>query len=833
MRAPLRWLADFVAIDMPTDELAHRLTMSGLKVESIDRMGDDWRDVHIGKVIELTPHPRSNKPLWVARVDLGDRQVTIVTGAQNVRLGDAVPVVLVGGLLPHGPDGGSMRIERKPMAGIDSDGMLASQRELGISDEHSGIFRLPPDAPVGALLTSIMGGDVLDIETNPNRPDTLSMIGIAREVAALSGQELSLPDLDTIGPNVVQLDEDSIPIGIENADLCPRYSALRISGLEERASPFWLADRLLAAGMRPINLLVDLTNYVMLEYGQPMHAFDAARLEGGRIMVRRAKDGERLTTLDGVERTLSRHDLVIADDHRPVGIAGVMGGENSEIRGDTSSLVLESANFDPVSVRRTAQSLNLRTEASTRFEKGLAPEQTVLGLRRFVQLLAQTAGTQVSVARISDAWAGAQPPRVVAMPMRDVHRLVGMPISLGEAQNALSLLGFGVRSEGEEIIAEVPYWRRSDIELSADLVEEVARIVGFEKIPATLPLRTMPADPLPAPLRWEDRIRETLLANGASEVTTHSLTSASEQFRLLQDGGSGPIDEESWSTLAINQAGIRAERAQAQPVRLLNPATLERQILRVSIVPGVLDVVARNAKHSDERLAFFEMGHTFFHRPDAGKLPYERRTLAVAMAGFRHPPSWADQRPGPYTFFDLKGVIEACLEALHVAGWRVEPCSHPALHPGRSGALMLAEGNVGYMGELHPLVADRFELGGQRVQVAELDLDAIFKQASDIPPYLPSSRFPAALRDLAVVVGTDVPAGQVLDVVRSSGGELLESARIFDVYSGDQLIAGTKSIAISMSFRAASATLTQNEVGSVWDGIVDALKNELGATVRD
>jgi phenylalanyl-tRNA synthetase beta chain len=598
--------------------------------------------VVIGQIVELKPHPTSKKPLWVAQVNLGDRTITVVTGAPNLQAGDKIPVVLVGGVLPHGPDGGPMIIEAKPMAGITSEGMLASERELGISDEHSGIYVLPADVPVGAPLRNVMGGDVLDIETNPNRPDTLSIIGIAREVAAITEQQVTLPELDSIDGSVEWLEEDSIPIEVEAPDLCPRYSALRVEGLRVESSPSWLAGRLEAAGMRPINLLVDITNYVMLEYGQPMHAFDAERIAGGRIVVRRGRPGEHLRTLDGVERTLSPDNLVIADAQRAIAIAGVMGGEDSEIGPGTTSIILESATFDAISVRRTAQALGLRTEASSRFEKGLPPEQTVLGLLRYLQLLAQILGTPLRAARISDAWIGAPEPRTVTMPMRDLDRLLGVTVSADRAAEALSLLGFDVGIRDGAIDAVVPFWRRADVELSADLVEEVARMIGYDTIPVSLPNRTMPPPELPDDIYWNSVVRDRLVAAGASEVVTGALTSPATMARLFRPGsGPAPDDLESpdlWSSLVVNPAGVYAQDALTLPLHLLNPPSRDRTTLRLTLLPGVLAVVERNLKQTEERLAFFEIARTYFRRPE--DLPYERRTLALALSGRREPRTW-------------------------------------------------------------------------------------------------------------------------------------------------------------------------------------------------
>jgi phenylalanyl-tRNA synthetase beta chain len=790
MRVPLEWLADYVDIDLPTDELARRLTLAGLKIEAVERIGEDWQDVVVGKVIELEPHPRSNKPLWVAKVDLGDRVITVVTGAQNVHLGDLAPVVLVGGLLPHGPDGDPMIITAKPMAGITSEGMLASERELGISDEHSGIYILPAQTPVGVPLKSVMGGDVLEIETNPNRPDTLSIIGVAREVAAITEQQVSLPDLDAITGPVEWLDEASIPVSVQDPQLCPRYSALRIEGVAAEESPAWLARRLEAAGMRPINLLVDITNYVMLEYGQPMHAFDSDRLRGGRIVVRRATDGERLRTLDGIERLLTSEMLVIADGERAVAIAGVMGGEESEITDQTRSIVLESATFDPISVRSTALELSLRTESSSRFEKGLPPEQTVLGAQRYLQLLAQITGAPLKVAQITDEWIGPPEPRVIPLRMEECNRLLGVTIAGERAAEMLNLLGFEVTGEGDVIEAVVPFWRRVDMQTPEDLVEEVARLIGYDMLPSTLPLHTVPPPELPPELHWQDVVRERLLGIGASELVTGTLTSPATMARLLRPGSNGHEEstEDLWERLVVNPAGVHAEEALTQPVPLVNPPTKDRTVLRMTLLPSLLDVVAHNLKHTNERLAFFEINRTFFRRPQ--DLPYERRTLSIALSGQRQPTSWQVIAPGSYSFYDLKGMLETVLDGLQIEDWSTQPASHPSLHPGRAAAIRLKGRDIAYFGELHPEVAAAFEIDSSPVQVAEVDLDSLFSAASDIHTFRPLSRQPAARRDIAVVVDNDVPAAEIVRVIREAAGQLLDSIQIFDVYTGSQVSPG-------------------------------------------
>ena len=426
---------------------------------------------------------------------------------------------------------------------------------------------------------SVAADDVLDIETNPNRPDTLSIIGIAREVAAVTEQQLTLPTLQRFATEPEWTGLDSIQVDVESPDLCPRYSALRIGGLSPASSPFSMQTRLQAAGMRPINLIVDITNYVMLEYGQPMHAFDASRIAGNRINVRRASPQERIHTLDGAERTLGPDNLVIADGERTIAVAGVMGGENSEVDGTTTEMVLESATFDPVSVRRTAKQLVLRTEASARFEKGLPPEQTALGLERYLQLLADVSPGPLRVGKVSDVWVGPEPERRVSMPMRDLHRLTGVEIRVDAAEEALSLLGFDVDVRDDVVTATVPFWRRADVSMSADLVEEVARMVGFDQIPPTLPLHTMPpAEALPA-LKWESVLREELLAIGLAECVTHSLTSPESMTRMRGSSKQPEPGEEAWGDIIANPLGAYAREAGALPVAVANPATRDRRVM--------------------------------------------------------------------------------------------------------------------------------------------------------------------------------------------------------------------------------------------------------------
>ncbi|MGH2447453.1 MAG: phenylalanine--tRNA ligase subunit beta [Chloroflexota bacterium] len=829
MRVPLQWIADYVDIDLPVEELARRLTMIGLNVEGIDRIGAGWEDVITAKVVELHPHPSSRKPLTVATVDFGKGVVTLVTGAQNVSLGDMVALVPVGGTVPHGPDGEPMLITPRPMAGIVSEGMLASARELGISQEHEGIYILPSDVPVGEPLRRVLGDDVLDLEIQPNRPDTLSVIGIAREVAAVTEQQLSLPNLDAITGQIDSVDQPSVALRIEAPDLCSRYTALRIENVSVIPSPFWLRRRLEAAGVRSINLPVDLTNYVMLEYGQPTHAFDARSLQSGAITVRRARPGETLRTLDGVQRVLTPETLVIADGETAVGLAGVMGGENSEIGTDTRSLILESATFNAANVYRTARTLNLRTEASARFEKDLPPEQAILAGKRYLQLLAQLSPEPLRVYEISDEWINRPEQRTINVKLSEVERQLGLMVGREQAAEALSVIGFEVDKENGRLAVGVPYWRRADVQQPIDLVEEVGRLIGYEAIPAELPRKTLPPQPAEPERELADEIRRTLLGAGINEAVTGTLSSMFSLERLAEPAaGAG---QESWSaSIVSNPAGIERREAGAEPIALLNPASRERDVLRTSLLPGLLDAIARNVRNTDENLAFFEIARTYF--PRVNELPYERRGLAVAVSGLRRPLSWQEPAPGPYSFYDLKGILVAVLEALRIEGWDIVEEKHPALHPGRAAGLRVGQLSAGFFGQLHPEVAARFDIRWP-VQVAEIDLDTLIEHRAATRQFSPLPRYPAARRDIAVILPVDVPAAEVERVVRHAGGDLLTSVRLFDVFEGPSLPENTRSLALALELRSPNATLGSEDIAALTEGIVQALTDRLGAVLRE
>lgn len=833
MKVPLSWLADYVDLPESIDDLVHRLTMSGTEVEEVQRIGQDWSDVTIGLVTSLS-RPEGSKTLQVATLDIGERTLRAVTAAPNIAVGQRVPLVPVGGTVPVGPQGSPAVLEPRTMMGITGEAMVLSARELGISGDHAGILVLPEDVTPGASLAGVMAETVLDISVGANRADEMSILGVAREVAAMTRVPLREPDLSEPG----SLQHESSPgIGIEvvDPDLCPRYCALRIEGVSVGASPPWLARRLESAGVRSVNNIVDVTNYVMLELGQPLHAFDSAAVPEGRILVRRSRPGETIVTLDGVERPLMAGTLVIADRDGPTGIAGVMGGGQSEISPSTTCIILESANFDRVSIRSTARNLGIRTEASARFERGLAPELTAIAIARCVNLLSRLMDGGLSVGELVDVKTSLPERLPIVLPASEVRRLLGIDVPRHDVTQSLARLGFEIEQDGDAVRATPPYWRR-DVDGAADLAEEVARSIGYDRIPETLPGQsTQPARPTPD-MRLEALVRETLLGAGVSECWTDTLTSADALGRLAP--GRTPESDGDWQYLVANPAGVAAHGAACSPVRLLNPPTEDRSVLRVSLVPALLDVMSRNLKRTREDLAFFEIARTFFNRQD--DLPYERRTLALVIAGERGARAW-NRVHAQYDFYDLKGMVAAVLRRLGVgansaAGWSVTLSGegqHPGLHPGRSGNLVVAKGELGYLGELHPVVARRFEIEpAVRVLVAELDLDSLLPALPSGVTYRPISRYPAVRRDIALVFPESVAAGRIEETVIRSAGPLLRSVRFVDVYQGERLGPAGKSIALSLEFQSDTETLTQEQIGAVQDGIVSALEAELGGELR-
>ncbi|MBC7232781.1 MAG: phenylalanine--tRNA ligase subunit beta [Chloroflexi bacterium] len=820
MRVPLSWLKEYVDIALPLPELAERMTLAGLEVAAIEQIGAEWaRDkIVVGEVVEVRPHPNADR-LTIAVVDHGmGEPEAVVTGASNLKVGDhgqKVAFARSGAKLIDGYSQEKRYITLKPtkIRGVLSAGMVCSEKELGLSDEHEGILILDPDAPVGMPLQDYLGDTVLDIDLTPNLGRCLSVIGVAREVAALTGQELRLtePTMKAEGPPI----EGQIEIEIADPDLCSRYSATLIRGVKIGPSPLWMQRRLRMAGMRPINCIVDITNYVMLEWGQPLHAFDYDKLRGRKagekpvIIVRRAKPGETITTLDGIERHLEPDMLLITDGGGPVAIAGVMGGLETEISPFTTNVLLESANFNNLNNRRTSEMLKLPSEASLRFGRGLPPEVTVIAAQRASELMRQLAGGVIA-AGIADCYPVKQEVKIIDLPPGEVTRLLGIDLSRQRTVEILRSLGFSCETgEGTEPIrVTVPYYRL-DVEMPADLVEEVARVVGYDKIPDTLLRDELPPQRRNLSLEGEQRVRDILVGCGLTEVITYSLTNL-----------------ESVSKLDPTRKAVNPE----EYIRLANPLTSEREYLRRTLMNSLLETLRDNLRFT-ERVAIFEVARVYLPQPGQD-LPEEPRRLGIVMSGPRHPTSWTVKGEEFLDFYDLKGVAEALLHHLHITGYAFVPTEHPTLHTGRAAKLVVNDIEIGVLGEVHPLVRENFDLPAQRVCLLEFDLEALLTLVPSSFYYQPISRFPAVTRDLALIVDDEVPAARVRDAIVKAGGRLLQKVELFDVYHGAQVPPGKKSLAYTLTYQAPDRTLTDDEVNKIQLRIQKALEKELGAQLR-
>ncbi len=799
MKVSLKWLEEYVDISLPPAELAQRLTMAGIEVKGWQVIGSNWEGIVVGQIAAINPHPSADR-LLLPTIDLGTEQQSVVCGAPNLKVGDKVAFARVGARLIDGHTGQLIRLEAVKIRGVVSAGMVCSEKELGISDSHEEIMVLPADAPVGTPLADYMGDVILDLDITPNRPDCLSVIGIAREVAALTGQKVRLPkdDYDEAATTI----DSQVSVEIIDPDLCPRYSASLISGVKIASSPRWMQQRLLASGMRPINNIVDVTNYVMLEYGEPLHAFDYHQVRGKKIIVRRAEKGEAMVTLDGAKRVLSRDMLVIADPERAVAIAGVMGGADSEVTEQTTAIFLEAASFNPASIYHTGSTLGLPSEARMRFERGISPELTIPALKRATQLLVQLGGK--AARGLIDAYPGKKKDKPILLSRGEIRRLLGVDFSLDQIIGALASLGFDYKpgASASEVWVTAPYWR-SDISLSEDLIEEVARIIGYDRIPVTMLSQPVPRqDPAPI-LKLKQEVSRSLTGYGFQEVITYSLTSLDLLNRLLP----------------------QPHPLEPAPLRMANPMTADQEYLRPNLRANLLAALAANRRHEEGGIRLFELGRVYIARPN--DLPDEPEVLCGLLTGPRFEESW---RGGDESldFFDAKGIVEGLSSHLGVEA-SFEPCRDESLHPAKQAAIVIEGKRFGVVGELHPKVLDAFEISGG-VYLFEVDLTALLPFTVAHKLFQPISRFPAIVRDMALVVDAGVAHRQVVEIV--TGFPLVTEVALFDLYSGGQLPAGKKSLAYRITFQSPTHTLTDEEVNKVQQQILDKLSKQLGASLR-
>jgi len=813
MRLPVQWLHDYCRPDLDTAALAHRLSMTGTQEERHWHHGVvDPGAFVVGRVVSADPHPDADR-LRVCRVDVGEPEpVQIVCGAPNVASGQAVAVARPGAVMPDGT-----RLGRARLRGVQSAGMILAEDELALGTDHAGIIVLDEaDSPLvaGTPLEQVLPltTDVIELEITPNRPDCLGVYGVAREVHAATGAVLDDPpwifDAGSPEPGVA-----GVGVTVEAPELCRRFGMRAFEDVRVGPSPLWLKARLMACGQRPISNVVDVTNYVMLLTGQPLHAFDADRVAGGKLVVRRGREGERLRTLDGADRELDPDTVVICDEQGPSSLAGIMGGERSEVGEHTTRVLLEAATWVGSNIQRTSTRLGLRSEASARFEKGLSPEAAMEALAVATGLLAEVCGARVLAGTID---IGPPPPPAVVVSLRPdrASALLGTTVSAQRATEILRSLDFGVAGDDSDagpgaLAVTVPHFRRLDVTREADLIEEVARIDGVERLPATLPARRGAVGTLTGAQRRRRRAEDVLVGHGLSEIAGWSFSAPDLVDRLRLDAGD----------------------PRRRLVVVENPMSEQEAVLRPTLLGSLLGAARHNAARETSDLALFEVGATYRRLPD-GAETRETRALAVLLCGAPASPSWRTGAGPDADFFAAKALLEAVLGGLGVS-FTVEAATEPFLHPGRCARVQVGAVTVGWLGEVHPLVAGAWEL--ERTVVAwEIDLGAVVEDAgaASVPLYSDLISYPAVRQDLAVVVGADVPAGRVIGVLRAGAGELLAGVEVFDVYRGEQIGPGRVSLALRCEFRAGDRTLTDPEVTALRERITTALADELGGTLR-
>ena len=802
MKLPISWLSDFTdisGIDLKAYE--HGMTMSGSKVENIESQGAEISNVVTGKILKITQHPDAEK-LVVCSVDVSeDEPIQIVTGATNVFEGAIIPVAKHKSTLP-----GGVKITKGKLRGIESFGMLCSEIELKIGDDADGIMILADDTPIGKDIRDVLGlnESIVEFEITSNRPDCLSIIGLARETAATFDRPFSIPNVgDANNPQSAKADssfqkepltvEDMAKIEIEDFELCPRFCARIVKNIKVGASPQWMQQRLEAAGIRAINNIVDITNYVMLEYGQAMHAYDFDKITGGKIIVRAAKNGEVLKTLDEQDRTLDSSMIAITDESGVIGVAGVMGGFSTEVTDSTTTILFESANFNPASVRNGAKKLSMMTEASKRFDKGLDANNALPAINRACQLLLDMNGGE-AVAGVIDVAAPTKPPIVLPLDVERINKFLGCEITEQEMIKILNKLEFSV----ENGKVTVPSFR-NDIGCFEDIAEEVVRIYGYDKIPSTTTLGATLCGGRTTEQETLHKIKANLTAQGLNEIVTYSFISP-KHFDLLDI----PEDSDFRNT-----------------VKILNPLGEDTSVMRTIMLSSMLEILARNYNHRNPNALLFETGHTY--RPTTtGELPDECRMLSIGMYG-----EYID-------FFILKGVLENLFDelGLKVSYVAISDNSDKFIgHPGQTAEILVGNKLIGIIGQVHPAVAKNFGIDCP-AYASEINLDLALTYCKPAKQYKGLPKFPAITRDFAMLIVDEIPVGEIEAIFTKNRGNILESYSLFDVYKGSQIDAGKKSVAYSLTFRAKDKTLTDDEVTSVMNKILDDLRSKLNVELR-
>lgn len=801
MKISLEWLRDYVDVALPPEALADRLTHAGFEVESLTGWKPLFKGVIVARLDSFRPHPRSEH-LSVCSVHDGKAEYSIVCGAPNLKAGERVALALEGATLPDG-----QKIGKTSFQGILSEGMLCSEKELGLSEEGSGIMVLDPGLSVGIPLEKAFPAEdwILEINITPNRPDCLCVMGIAREVAALTGERFRHPEEKRLeGPTAAG---SLTSVFIERIDLCPRYVAKLILGVKIGPSPFWMRRRLQAMGVRAINNIVDGTNYVMLEMGQPLHAFDFDRLEERRIVVKTADAGMTFTTLDGMARHMPKEALMICDGKKPVALAGIMGGLNSEVQDDTTNILLESAYFDPMGIRRTSKGLGLTTEASLRFERGIDPNGSLRAAERAAELMMNMGGGTIARGAV-DAYPRKIDPARISLRIDRVNQVLGTSISDQEIRShlqSLQLILQGDRPESFQVI--VPTYR-VDLSREIDLIEEIARLHGFYRIPVTLPSGRVSPEKKSLIQKASERARSLLTSFGFWEVINYSFISA----QVLKDIGIPPTDRK------------------ARALRIQNPLSEDQSVMRTTLIPGLLHTARHNTHRQNLDFKFFELGRIFFPTGEES-LPEELETLSGLITGLREEEIWAKPK-GECDFFDLKGVLEGLLDGLGISSITFPPDPQiPFLHSGKSCRIEVRGEEMGIMGEVHPNVRYLFDLK-QRVFLFELKFQELAERMTERRSFMPLPRYPAVTRDLALIVDDGIAAGKLLQTLWRANDGLIRDIRLFDLYRGNPIPPGKKSLAFRLIYLKEDRTLTDREVNEFHQKLVQLLVKEFHAILR-
>jgi phenylalanyl-tRNA synthetase beta chain len=806
MKVALNWLKEYVDIEDRPEILAEKLTRAGLAVENIFYPGAGIEGVRTGRIAEISPHPQSGK-LWVCAVDAGGgKTLNIVTGAGNLAPGAVVPVALDGALLP-----GGRAIKSAVLRGVNSEGMLCSAEELGIEDkllrpeEREGIFMLPPDTPAGLDVKEALAldGAVLEMELTANRGDCLSMLGVAREVAALAGGKVKYPEVA-----VTEKGGTMPAVEVEIADplLCPRFTARAFTGIRIQPSPLWLQNRLRLSGMRPINNVVDVTNYVMLEMGQPMHAYDGQTLSGSTVIVRPAAPGEKLITLDGGERALKEGMIVIADREKAIGLGGVMGGLATEISAATEYVLLEAACFDPAQTRRTGRALGLASEASARFIHGIDRENVAAALDRAAQLLEGIGAAKACAGKI-DKYPGRLEKVKVRTSKAAMNKRIGASLPLERMSAILESLAFRVETDGENLNITVPSWR-NDVKVAADISEEIARSVGFDSIAGTLPQAIMTQGGQSYFSALAGNVRNFMAAAGLNEIIGYSFSNQAK----------------------IEKLNLAADDPRRLAIPLSNPIADDFAVMRTTLAPGLLSALAYNIARRNEDAALFEVGAVYL--ADALPLaafPREETFLCAALAGRRFPAGW-NQPGGQMDFYDAKGLAEELFDQINIKDYVFAAGSEPYLHPGKSASIIRGGKKIGAIGEIHPQTAEEFDLPS--ACLLEVNLSSLAGDAGRLAQYEKLPKYPESYRDLSMTAPIEASHERIAAAIKENGGPLLSSLRLFDLYTGKQIPAGYKSMAWRLSFQSSERTLTDGEVDAAIDGIVAALDREMSIKLR-